>query len=108
MRPNDAPEYGEEEEWIKSLNSDIYPHLEYDSMNDFCRAINRKISARKNGAFTFNHSMEQRRIYISSPTENEVIHLNDNLIDVLGFKRDIIEGKSAGNISGMEHVIVAN
>ena len=40
--------YGEEEKWIKSLNTDIYPHLnlkykEYGRMTDLCRTINRKI-----------------------------------------------------------------
>jgi hypothetical protein len=33
--------------------------------------------------------------------------LNDNLRDVLGFKHNIINGKSAGSTSGMDRVIFA-
>ena len=37
-----------------------------------------------------------------------MIHLTDNLINILGFKGNIIEGKSGGRISGMERVIYAD
>jgi len=62
-----------------------YPHLtlkykKYGSMTDFRHVLNKKrISARKNGGFAFNYSLEQERIYISLPFENEIIHLNDNI-----------------------------
>ena len=69
-------------------------------MTDLCLAITRKISALKN-AFKLSYSVKQRRIYISSPTENEMNHLNDNLRDILGFTENIIEVKSAGRISGI-------
>ena len=35
-----------------------------------------------------------------------MVYLNDNLRDVLGFKRKIIEGKSVGTISKVEHFIL--
>ena len=53
-------------------------------MKVFCRSINRGISDLKNGAFQFSYSMEQGRICISSPTDNDKVILNDNLKDVLG------------------------
>ena len=74
-------------------------------MPDLPLAINRKISSRKNDAFHFKFSVEHGRVYICSSINNELVHLYDNLRDVLGFKRNIIEGKSSGNISGMERVI---
>ena len=83
--------YGEEEECIKSLTSDLYPHLtlkykEVGIMNGLARAINRRISARKNEAFHFNYSMEHGRIYINSPIQNEMVHFDDNLRYALGIK----------------------
>ena len=52
-------------------------------MNDLFRAINRRMSARKNGTSHFDYSMEQGKIYISFPFENEKSIVNDNLKDVL-------------------------
>ena len=52
--------------------------------------------------------MEYCGVYISSPIKNEMVHLNDNLRDFLGFKWNVIEVKSAGTISGMERVIFSN
>ena len=49
--------------------------------------------------------MEQGRVYISSPVENKMIYLTNNLSDVLGFKQNIIEGKSTDTKSGKERVI---
>ena len=88
------------------MNSGNYPlitlpYKEYGSITDFCRAINRRISARKNGAFHFNYSMEQGKIYISSPLDNEKVFFNDNLKHILGFKHNIINGRNAGSVSGM-------
>ena len=45
------------------MNSDEYsfarlPYNEFDGMTNLCRAINKRISARKNDAFLFNYSME--------------------------------------------------
>ena len=52
--------------------------------------------------------MEEGKIYTSSPIEGEMIHLNNNLKDVFYFKRNIIDSKSAGSISGKENVIFAS
>ena len=81
------------------------PYKEFFSMNDLCPAVNRRISARKNSAFQLNHSMELGRIYISSPIDDETVILIDNLCDVLGFKQNLINGRSAGSTNGMDHVI---
>ena len=51
----------------------------------------------KKGAFHFNYSKEEGVTYISSPIVNEKVILNDNLKDVLGFKLNIVNGKSAGS-----------
>ena len=61
-------------------------------MTDFCCAANRAISAHKNGPCHFNYSMEQGKIYISSPIGDEKVILNDNLRDFLDFKQNIING----------------
>ena len=47
------------EEWKESMNSCEHafialPHKDYSSKIDLCRAINRRIMVRKNGAFHFN------------------------------------------------------
>jgi hypothetical protein len=102
-----------EYEWVEALKSSEYPDVtlrykEYGTMTDLCRAINRKISYRRNGTFHFNYSMEHDRIYITSPVDTELIHLNDNLRDVLGFKQNMINGKNAGTVSGMDQVIFAD
>ena len=52
--------------------------------------------------------MEHGCIYISFHIKNEMINLNDNRRDVLGFKRNIINGKSAGIISGIELDVFAD
>jgi len=70
--------------------------------------LSRGISARKNGAFKLNYSMEQGKIYISYPIDSEKFILNDNLRDVLGFKQNIINGTSAGSTCGMNRVIFAD
>ena len=70
-------------------------------MTDFCHTIYKRNSARKNNAFHFNYSMEHGRVKTSSPIENEMVRFHDNLRDVLGFKRKIIEGENAETISGM-------
>ena len=80
----------------------------FGSMTDLYRSIIRRISPRKNGAFQFNYSMEQGKIYINSPIDSEKIILNDDLRDVLGFKHNIINGISSGSITGMDRVIFAN
>ena len=66
-RPDYWPVYGEEEELIEPLNSDLCQHLtlkykEFSSMNDLCCAINRKISTWKNDALHFNYFIEHARI----------------------------------------------
>ena len=77
-------------------------------MTDFCHTINRKISYRRNGTFHFNYSMEYDRIYITAPVDTEMIHLNDNLRDVLGFKQNMINGRNAAIVSGIDNVIFAD
>jgi len=81
------------------------PYREYNNMHELCRVINKKIASRKKGGFTFNYSTEQRRIYITNPFENERIFLNENLREVLGFKKRIIKTE---NFSGSDHVIYAD
>ena len=61
-----------------------------------CRAINRRISACKNGVFQFNYSVEQGKIYISSPFDSEKVILDENMGDVLGFKQNIINVRTDG------------
>ena len=56
-------------------------------MTGLFRAVNRRISACKNGAFHFNYSMKQGKIYFRSPIKIEIVHLNDNLRDILGFNK---------------------
>ena len=63
-------------------------YKEFGSMNDLPSGINRRIFARKNGAFQLNYSMEQVKIYISNPINSGNIILNDDLRDVLGFKQN--------------------
>ena len=77
-------------------------------MTDLYRTIKRKIFVCKNVAFHYNYSTKQGKIYINSPIDNEKVILNDNLRDVLGFKRNVINCRSAGSISGMDRVIFAN
>ena len=60
------------------------------------------ISARKNGVFHFNYSMEQDKIYISSPIDNEKVILNNHVRDVLRFKLNITNGRSPGSNNGMK------
>ena len=60
------------------------PYNKCGSMTDFSCAINRIISTRKNGAFHFDHSVEQGKIYISSFLDNDKVILNDNLGNVPG------------------------
>jgi hypothetical protein len=76
-------------------------------MNELCHVINKRISACKKGTFQFNYSREKAKIYISSPIANENVILNENLREVLGFKYNLINGKSAGSASGMNLVIFA-
>ena len=102
IRPYDWPPPPGDQEQIQKINWLDYPYIElpYEEltcMNDLCRSINKRISARKKGAFHFNYSKEEGKIYISSPIASEKVILNDNLKDVLGFKLNIINGKSAGN-----------
>ena len=52
--------------------------------------------------------MEHDRIYISSPVDTEIIILNDILRDVLGLKQNMINGKNAGTVYGMDQVIFAD
>ena len=72
-------------------------------MSDLSPAINGKSMHS-----TWDNLLEHGRVYVSSPSQNESIHLNKNLIDILGFKRNIIEDKSVCTISGMECVIFAD
>ena len=100
------------EKWIESINSAEYPfntlpYKEYSIMTDWCRAINRWISACQNGAFHFIYSMKQGEIYVISPIDNEKVFFNDSLWDILGYKQNIINGRSAGTISRMDNVIFA-
>ena len=72
VRPNDLPVYCEEVEWMKSLNSDLYPHLtlkykEFGSVNYLCRAINRRNSDRKNDVFHFNYSIKMVGFTLDPP-----------------------------------------
>jgi len=53
-----------------------------------------KISNKKEGGFTFNYSTEQRRIYIKNPFENEIIFINEDLYEILGFKNLIIKAEN--------------
>jgi hypothetical protein len=76
-------------------------------MNELCRAINKKISARKNGTFQFNYSKKEGEVYISSPIDIGKVILNDNLREALGFKYNVINGKSAGSASSLNRVIFA-
>ena len=73
-RPRDRPLVTEH--WIESMNSGEYtfitlPCKEYGCMTDFCRPVNKKIFVRKYGAFHFKYSMEQDKIYINSPIDDE-------------------------------------
>ena len=77
-------------------------------MGDLCRAINKKISYRRKGTFHFNYSIKHDRIYITSPVDTEMIIFNDNLRDVLGFKQNMINGKNAGTVYGMDQVMFAD
>ena len=77
-------------------------YKKYGSTAEFRRPINRKISTRKNGAFHFKYSMEQSKIYISYAIDNEMDILNDNLRDILGFKRNIVNGRSAESNNEIE------
>ena len=52
--------------------------------------------------------MEQGKIFISSSIDNGKNILNDNMRDVLSFKQNIINGRSAGTISEVVRVIVAD
>ena len=52
--------------------------------------------------------MEYDRIYITSPIDTEMIHLNDNLRDVLGFKQNMINGRNAATVNGIDNVIFAD
>jgi len=52
VKPHDWPLVSEH--WIETMNSGEYIFVTLPSMNDLCRAINRRIWARKNGAFEFN------------------------------------------------------
>ena len=82
------------------------PHKEFGSMNDLCCDLNRRISARENGAFEFNYSMEQGKSYISFPFDIEKVILNNNLRYFLGFKQNIINSRSARSTSVMDRVII--
>jgi len=62
----------------------------------------------KNSALHFNYSMEQVKINTSSPIDGEKGILNDNLRDILGFKQNLISGRSAESTSGLDRVILAN
>ena len=62
IRPFDWP-FLVDYEWIDALKFRKYrcitpKYKEFASMTDLCRTINRKISARKEGAFQFNYSVE--------------------------------------------------
>ena len=109
MRPHDWPIVSDQYV-IENMNSFEYPfatlsYKEFGSMNELCRAINKKNSARKNDDIQLNYSKEEGKIYIISPIDNVKIIFKDNLREVLGFKHDVINGKSAG--SAMNRVIFA-
>ena len=89
VRPHDWPLVTDE--WIKSITSAEYPFVtlpykEYGSVKHLCRAVTRRISARKMVSF-----------------DNLINH---NLRDVLHFKQNIINGRKAGITSGIERVIL--
>ena len=91
----------------------VYSHLiwkynDYGSVKYMGCAINTKIFSRKSDACHFKYSWEHDSVYISSSIENEMIHLNDKLWDVLAFKWNIINGKSGGAFSRMECYIFAD
>ena len=67
VRSTDWIVYPAAEEWIKPLDSDLYPYdalkyKEFGNMNEFCRAINRRISPRRNDAFQFNYLIDHGKI----------------------------------------------
>ena len=62
-------------------------------MNDLCRSV------------IFNGTPN---IHNSSTIKNEKVILDDNLREVLGFKHNIMNSRSAGSTSGMDRVLLAD